>query len=534
MILQAHVSLATQFGLASRFCQAMTKFIQIAIFLFFAFLASPVLDAQDYSTSIVDTDFDIITEQDPSCFVGLAYQGMQKAEMPDKTSDADLFQDAYIFETRYSDENTIQIAIDSRFESEEMAEQESLRYATRLGQLPHALRSGVRRVVVHKGRENTTAFSDVGLIVLYSANATKRIETKDLEETLFHEAVHAAWDHKYAKSADWKRAQASDGTFATLYAKKKPELEDLAESALFAFAVIHHVDRIPAEDAQRIRRAIPARIQFIERLLPISKTMASVRPPAGRLAIVADGNSPDPDDIGATAVIFGLLHASKLNDRLVHLSHSCDLKPSDRISAADELRRQEVMNEVCVNGIKKYGPFPKLASYFNCRTDQKAAVDDLCAAINMSSDTNPLWIIEAGEPDIIGYALQAANAEKRKYVNVVSHHPANDNAGDFFSWQQILDFGVTEHQIGDQNVGLKTPIPPWDWAKRHADERIRWIWERLAYAERDGVVKFQTGYFDCSDAGMVYWWTTGAAQGGNQHATPSEIKAMLLSESSPR
>ena len=50
-------------------------------------------------------------------------------------------------------------------------------------------------------------------------------------------------------------------------------------------------------------------------------------PPAGRLAIVADGNSPDPDDIGATAVIFGLLHASGFNDRLVHLSHSCRITP---------------------------------------------------------------------------------------------------------------------------------------------------------------------------------------------------------------
>ena len=259
----------------------------------------------------------------------------------------------------------------------------------------------------------------------------------------------------------------------------------------------------------------------------VSTATDSVRPPAGRLAIVADGNSPDPDDIGATAMMLGLLHASKLKHRLVHLSHSCDLKPSARISAANELRRQKVLNEVCNYGITKYGPFPNLAGYFNCRTDQEAAVDDLRAAINESSDSDPLWIIEAGEPDIIGYALQAADADKRKHVHVVSHHPANDNAGDFFSWQEILDFGVTEHQIGDQNVGLKTAIPPWDWAKEHADERINWIWDQLAYAERDEVVKFQKGHFDCSDAGMVYWWITGADQGGNKHATPSDLKVIL-------
>ena len=261
----------------------------------------------------------------------------------------------------------------------------------------------------------------------------------------------------------------------------------------------------------------------------VSKQHDPIRPPAGRLAIVADGNSPDPDDIGATAVIFGLLHASGLNDRLVHLSHSCDLKPAAGIPAADELRRQNVLDQICEYGIARYGPFPNLASHFNCRTDQQAAVDDLRDTINASSQSDPLWIIEAGEPDIIGYALQAADAAKRKHVHVVSHHPANDNSGDFFTWQQILDLGVTEHQIGDQNVGLKTAIPPWDWAKEHSDQRIRWTWEQFDYAEQDGVVKFQTGHFDCSDAGMVYWWITGAEQGGNQHATPAEIKAMLIS-----
>lgn len=255
-----------------------------------------------------------------------------------------------------------------------------------------------------------------------------------------------------------------------------------------------------------------------------------VRPPAGRLAIVADGNSPDPDDIGATAVIFGLLKASGLSDRLVHLSHSCDLKPTSRIPVADELRRQKVMDQVCRNGVRHFGPFRNLVKSFNCRTQQKEAVDDLRNAINKSSKNDPLWVIEAGEPDVIGYALEAADASKREYVHVVSHHPANDNAGDFFTWQQILDYGVKEHQIGDQNVDLKTAPTAWDWAKDYKLPGIQWIWKQLAYAEQDGVVKFQTDHFDCSDAGMVYWWITGADREGNKNATPVEIAAMLKRE----
>ena len=88
--------------------------------------------------------------------------------------------------------------------------------------------------------------------------------------------------------------------------------------------------------------------------LALGQVTPQVQPPSGRLAIVADGNSPDPDDIGATAVMFGLLKATDLRDRLVHLSHSCDLKPSDRISADDELRRQTILDKVCHHGVVKF------------------------------------------------------------------------------------------------------------------------------------------------------------------------------------
>lgn len=262
--------------------------------------------------------------------------------------------------------------------------------------------------------------------------------------------------------------------------------------------------------------------------IDLAETVGNIKPPAGRLAIVADGNSPDPDDIGATAVMFGLLKASGLNDRLVHLSHSCDLKPVDRISKSDERRRQKVLQRICEEGVARFGPYGNLNDIFNCRTQQEAAVRDLRDAINASTKDDPLWIIEAGEPDIIGYALQASTSAKQRYVHVISHHPANDDSGDFFTWEQILSFGVTEHQIGDQNAGLQTAIDYWDWTKRERDPNIKWIWKQLQYAERDGVVKFQTNKFDCSDAGMLYWWITGADQGGNAYSTPVEIQAMLL------
>lgn len=286
--------------------------------------------------------------------------------------------------------------------------------------------------------------------------------------------------------------------------------------------------RIPEDGGSAWARGRWRQIEF-------STSTVLVKAPAGRIAIVADGNSPDPDDIGATAVIFGILKGAGLQDRLVHLSHSCDLDPfknpgRQSIDVPNELRRQNKLHALCGEGVDFFGPFPNLTDYYNCRTEQTAAVNDLRDAINASSAIDPLWIVEAGEPDVIGYALQAANASKRQYVHVISHHPANDNSGDYFTWQQILDFGITEHQIGDQNVGLQVLISTglWDWAEGHSNPAMVWILDQLKYAEADGVVGFQNNKYDCSDAGMIYWWITGADAGGNKFSTAVEIKDMLL------
>jgi len=235
-----------------------------------ACLAMPALP-QQYASSVVGTDFDFIVDEDPSTFLCLEFHGQRLREMPDKTADGALIHPALVFLAYYEDGTKVDIALDADFATESAAREEALRYATRLGKLPTSLRSGVERIVVHAGPTEATAFSDRGLIVLYSANATKRIATHDLEETLFHESVHAAWDGPHRESSEWLAAQAADGAFLTAYAAKNPGGEDLAESALFAYTLLHHPERIPADHAARIRAVIPARIAFVEKLVPPGK-----------------------------------------------------------------------------------------------------------------------------------------------------------------------------------------------------------------------------------------------------------------------
>lgn len=266
---------------------------------------------------------------------------------------------------------------------------------------------------------------------------------------------------------------------------------------------------------------------FFVCLLASCSFAQTINPPAGRIAVVADGNSPDPDDLGGTAISLALLRSADLEDRLVHYSHSCDLVVLQRISEAAEKERHAMMQTTCDGTARRWGGFEHI-NFLDAKWQTDQTIKDLTKAINASTAEDPLWVVEAGEPDIIGFALGAANKEKLKYIKVITHHPANDNAGDFYTWQEILDFGVEEVRIPDQNINLKVDLEEWDWAKNHTDYRIQFVWLMGKMAEIDNVVNFQKGKWDCSDAGMVLYWITGATNGGLKAGSVDVVKRLLL------
>ncbi len=290
---------------------------------------------------------------------------------------------------------------------------------------------------------------------------------------------------------------------------------------LASFSPTSSVEELEIEVANRWFNRLLGPVQT----MPISSP--KINPPAGRVAIVADGNSPDPDDLGGTAISIALLRAAGLEGRLVHYSHSCDLVRGARISEKAEIERHALMQSSCDVTARRWGGFESL-TFYDAKWQQEETLKDLCHAINASTADDPLWIVEAGEPDIIGLALDATPKEKHKYVKVLTHHPANDNAGDFYTWQQILDFGIEEVRIPDQNIDLKVDIAEWDWARDHPDSRVQQIWLQGKIAEVDNVVLFQKGKWDCSDAGMILYWITGATNGGLKQGTVGDVKALLL------
>lgn len=251
---------------------SISKRICAIFVLLFLFL--PTSFATLFQTSVVGTDYDFITDADPSTYICNEYNGIQSFEMPDKRyDDAELFQQAYVFTAFYSDGAEIDIAVSEKIGAKSDAEKEIQKYVGRLGKLPSVLRWWVSRVVVHVW--DATAFADIWVMVLYSENADKRISTHDLEETIFHESIHASLDSTYANSAWWLDAQRKDGGFVTAYGENKPTWEDLAESAIFAYTIGHNPERIPKGDREKIEQAIPHRIEFIESIIPKNQSIFS-------------------------------------------------------------------------------------------------------------------------------------------------------------------------------------------------------------------------------------------------------------------
>jgi hypothetical protein len=90
----------------------------------------------------------------------------------------------------------------------------------------------------------------------------RRISTNDLEETVFHESVHASYQFMYETDPIWTSAQAADPTFVTVFGQENPQLEDLAESALFAFTYLTYPGRLPSDIESWLEENIPNRLEF--------------------------------------------------------------------------------------------------------------------------------------------------------------------------------------------------------------------------------------------------------------------------------
>ncbi len=238
----------------------------IAALLIFASMQTAAAEQPFFRNSIVANDIDFIHTSDPTVESTLNYLGTSRREMPDKRNDL-LFDDgAHAFSMEFADGAVVEIFLHSDFENFVEIERYSNLLKGPVGKLPLEMRKTLSHVVIHKGNE--AAFSEhLGhFFVLYSQNMETRIKNNDLEETVFHESVHATLDHRYRESNDWIEAQRADSVFVTNYGADNPNTEDFAESALFAYTLNSYPDRLPANLQRWLKDNVPNRMAYFDDL----------------------------------------------------------------------------------------------------------------------------------------------------------------------------------------------------------------------------------------------------------------------------
>ena len=219
-----------------------------------------------FQNSVVSNDLEFIRSDDPSVFACFSYLGERTQEMPGHSSDELIANGVFSYRLDFTDGVSVQAWVHYDVVSEDAARDLVRLLGLQFGRIPTILRKEVRHVVIHAGDGSAFAEDRGGFFVLYADNMAARIANHDLEETLFHESVHVALDLDHAAAPLWRDAQRADGEFITQYAERLPEREDLAESALFAYAMIKYEGRLPSTIEQSVKTLIPNRLAYIEPL----------------------------------------------------------------------------------------------------------------------------------------------------------------------------------------------------------------------------------------------------------------------------
>jgi hypothetical protein len=199
-----------------------------------------------FLNSVVSNNIDFILDTDPDDFVSLTFIGLDDKEMPSSLTSVLFDVNTFVFEATFASGPSVEIWCHSSFPSQIAAQEYADKLCPRLGKLPNVHRDMLHHVVIHNGDATAFAETQGNFFVLYSDNMDDRISTNDLEETVFHESVHASIQETYENSPLWLNAQAADPACITDYGQASPNIEDMAESALFAYTFLIHPGRLAA------------------------------------------------------------------------------------------------------------------------------------------------------------------------------------------------------------------------------------------------------------------------------------------------
>ena len=206
----------------------------------------------------------VIEPSDPTRLGSITYAGRGERYVPDRRPSTWITINAYLFDVRYGGQ-VVEFRVNPEFGSTEAAQAEVETYAPALGQMPAVLLSAITHVVINAGDELWGGGgSSQGGILIHTDQGEDYIRRGVMEETMVHEATHAALDPAHRDSPGWRAAQTADGVFISTYARDFPDREDVAVSFRVWFAVRYQPERLNAVHRAVIRRTIPSRLAYFD------------------------------------------------------------------------------------------------------------------------------------------------------------------------------------------------------------------------------------------------------------------------------
>ncbi|MCH2066003.1 MAG: hypothetical protein MK208_02110 [Shimia sp.] len=216
-----------------------------------------------YENSVASNNLDFIRANDPGACWSIKGGNGGRTEMYDPRSDRLFVDGALHFEVRYPGQ-ALRINVHPGVSNPTKRAQQA---AASVSRLPEQMRKTLSYVNILDGDGAAWAEDRGRFFTLYDGLMARRLAEHDLDETVFHETAHVAFDLRHAKKRKWKAAQKADGDFVTRYAARHAHKEDIAESALFVWTMMYHPGRLPKRVEQQVSVTIPSRVAYLQTML---------------------------------------------------------------------------------------------------------------------------------------------------------------------------------------------------------------------------------------------------------------------------
>lgn len=207
-----------------------------------------------------------MTAESFSDFDQISFKGMEEKETFDRRVNEFVTNTSLVYTATFlCSPDPVDVVVNSEF-AEGEAEEQALRFARVMGQMPFASRAGVREIWIHGGNESAGGGNSA---VSFHTEYADEIGGW-IEEVFLHEAAHTSLDYAFDGSIDealWAKAVSQDGKFISQYAADNPDREDIAEShvAFIIRELSRSNDRL-LDSAAKIEALIPARLAYFESL----------------------------------------------------------------------------------------------------------------------------------------------------------------------------------------------------------------------------------------------------------------------------